>query len=351
MVEAAPPGKVVPSHGLEAVKNITFGSVRHGRQRELEYRIAKELLQSICYPSAPLPFTGLLVAGAASGALTWLVLKPIKLMGTLAIIPSIHRHHDLPGFWRGQMGTLVRETGGSTAWFGSSKAISALFRSRSRSRSESRFRGAARVPAAHFHMVPFGLPYPRPIIHLNGFPGTGKLTVARHLVQQLGFAQAKLVHNHLLIDPADAILHRTQSGYQPLRRALRAAIFTSLVHEDVTHESVYIFTDFQSSDALGSAVCAEYAAAALARGSLFVPVVLTCQEATHLERVVAPDRADHHKLTDVDLVRRLRRESVVHRFVGHPAALEMDVTELTAQDAARRIRDHLMELCSESGQR
>ncbi|KAI9822067.1 MAG: hypothetical protein M1826_000575 [Phylliscum demangeonii] len=121
-------------HGLEAVKNITFGS------RELEYCIAKELLQSTCYPSAPLPFSGLLVAWAASGALTWLVLKPIELMGPLAIIQSIHRHHGLSGFWRGQMGTLVRETGGSTAWFGSYKAISALFRSGSR--SKSRFRGA-----------------------------------------------------------------------------------------------------------------------------------------------------------------------------------------------------------------
>ncbi|KAI9830594.1 MAG: hypothetical protein M1826_004620 [Phylliscum demangeonii] len=146
MVEAAPPGKVVPSHGLEAVKNITFGSARRGRQRELEYRIAKELLQSICYPSAPLPFSGLLVAGAASGALTWLVLKPIELMGPLGIIQSIHCHHGLPGFWRGQKGTLVRETGGSTAWFGSYKAISALFRSGSR--SKSRFRGAARAPSA-----------------------------------------------------------------------------------------------------------------------------------------------------------------------------------------------------------
>ncbi|KAI9822072.1 MAG: hypothetical protein M1826_000580 [Phylliscum demangeonii] len=124
------------------------------------YRIAKELLQSTFYPSAPLPFSGLLVAGAASGALTSLVLTPIELvkcqmqvppgplpspraqMGPLAIIRSIHRHHGLPGFWRGQMGTLVRETGGSTAWFGSYEAMSAFFRSRSRSRSRSESRSA-----------------------------------------------------------------------------------------------------------------------------------------------------------------------------------------------------------------
>ncbi|KAI9815427.1 MAG: hypothetical protein M1826_002057 [Phylliscum demangeonii] len=149
----------MPSHGLEAVIDITFGSLRHGRQRELEYRIAKELLPLICYPSAPLSFSGLLVAGAVSGALTSLVLKPMELvkcqmqvppgarpsrraqMGPLAIIQSIHRPHGLPGFWRGQMGTLVRETGGSMAWFGSYEAMPALFRSRSRSRTKSRSAG------------------------------------------------------------------------------------------------------------------------------------------------------------------------------------------------------------------
>ncbi|KAI9808056.1 MAG: hypothetical protein M1826_004373 [Phylliscum demangeonii] len=99
------------------------------------YRTAKELLQSTCYPSAPLPsaplpFSGLLVAGAACH-------RARAQIGPLAVIQSMHRHQGLPGFWRGQMGTLVRETGGSTAWFGSYEAMSALFRSRSRSESRS----------------------------------------------------------------------------------------------------------------------------------------------------------------------------------------------------------------------
>ena len=195
-------------------------------------------------------------------------------------------------------------------------------------------------------MTSISLPYPRPIIHLNGFPGTGKLMIAQLLAQQLSFTKAKLVHNHLLINPADAILHRTQSGYQTLRRALRAVIFASLAHENATYESAYIFADFQSSDALGSAVCAEYAATALERGSLFVPVVLSCEENINLERVMSSSRVEHHKLMDVDLVRQLRRESEVHRFMGHPTALELDVTELMA----RRIYDHVIKVCCTSGE-
>ncbi|VUC28287.1 unnamed protein product [Clonostachys rosea] len=32
------------------------------------------------------------------------------------------------GFWHGQMGTLIRETGGSAAWFGAKETTTALFK-------------------------------------------------------------------------------------------------------------------------------------------------------------------------------------------------------------------------------
>lgn len=113
------------------------------------YRIAQKVLQTSVYsPSEPLPFSGLLISGAASGAFTSLLLTPVELVkckmqvpassaghkpGPLNIIASIFRHHGLLGFWRGQMGTLIRETGGSAAWFGSYEGVSKLFRKYSRS--------------------------------------------------------------------------------------------------------------------------------------------------------------------------------------------------------------------------
>lgn len=44
------------------------------------------------------------------------------------IIASIWRHQGLMGFWHGQMGTLIRETGGGVAWFGGFEAMKLLFR-------------------------------------------------------------------------------------------------------------------------------------------------------------------------------------------------------------------------------
>ncbi|KAL8660403.1 MAG: hypothetical protein Q9202_006568 [Teloschistes flavicans] len=114
------------------------------------YRIAQSALQTLD-PTLPqgkgdkLPLGALLACGAASGAATSLLLTPIELVkcklqynlntnGTssaspqqrrnpLTVIASVFRQHGILGFWRGQLGTLIRETGGTAAWFGSYEGI------------------------------------------------------------------------------------------------------------------------------------------------------------------------------------------------------------------------------------
>lgn len=88
---------------------------------------------------------GLCTAGAMSGAFTSLLLTPIELvkcqmqvpsstvytqarLGPFSVIASIFHHHGLLGFWHGQLGTLIRETGGSAAWFGAYEGVGAAFR-------------------------------------------------------------------------------------------------------------------------------------------------------------------------------------------------------------------------------
>ncbi len=111
------------------------------------------MLQSTIYASSPesdLPLSALVACGAASGAFTSLVLTPIELVkcqmqvpavptsamhqhapippGPWAIMRSIYCRYGLLGFWHGQLGTLIRETGGSAAWFGSYEAMLLVFR-------------------------------------------------------------------------------------------------------------------------------------------------------------------------------------------------------------------------------
>ncbi|KAK6366237.1 mitochondrial ornithine carrier protein [Exophiala oligosperma] len=100
-----------------------------------------------------LPFGALLGCGAASGAFTSLLLTPIELIkckmqvpiapshlasnlgytatrppGPIELIRSVFRSQGVLGFWHGQLGTLIRETGGSAAWFGSYEGVKMLFR-------------------------------------------------------------------------------------------------------------------------------------------------------------------------------------------------------------------------------
>ncbi|KAK4128721.1 mitochondrial carrier [Parathielavia appendiculata] len=95
----------------------------------------------------PLPLSALWMTGAFSGAMTSLVLTPVELvkckiqvpaktgdgvvrapLKPAAVIKDIWRHQGWRGFWHGQLGTLIRESGGCAAWFGSKETVSKFFR-------------------------------------------------------------------------------------------------------------------------------------------------------------------------------------------------------------------------------
>lgn len=103
----------------------------------------------------------LLVCGAISGSFTSFILTPVELIkcqmqvqnlrlydsatrssspsasssmstpaGARALIVQVYRDHGISGFWRGQLGTFFRETGGGAAWFGTYEYIGAILRQR-----------------------------------------------------------------------------------------------------------------------------------------------------------------------------------------------------------------------------
>ena len=118
------------------------------------YRIAQKSLLAVAHKhredgsrEEQLSLGGLVACGAASGAFTSLLLTPIELVkcqmqvpsssstvlersrpGIFAVISSVFRHRGLSGFWHGQLGTLIRETGGSASWFGSYEGVTKFFR-------------------------------------------------------------------------------------------------------------------------------------------------------------------------------------------------------------------------------
>ena len=118
------------------------------------YRIAQKSLLAVTNKQKEdgsreekLSLGGLVACGAASGAFTSILLTPIELVkcqmqvpslsstgverlrpGMFAVISSVFHRRGLSGFWHGQLGTLIRETGGSASWFGSYEVVTKFFR-------------------------------------------------------------------------------------------------------------------------------------------------------------------------------------------------------------------------------
>ena len=99
----------------------------------------------LAHKDKELSLGALWATGAFSGVFTSFVLTPIELvkckiqapvlaegvaaapLSPLPVIRHIFRHDGLMGFWHGQLGTLIREGGGSAAWFGGKETVTKLF--------------------------------------------------------------------------------------------------------------------------------------------------------------------------------------------------------------------------------
>ena len=185
-----------------------------------QYNVAKDLLQSTLHgsslpPTFELPLAMLVACGAASGAFTSLVLTPIELVkcqmqvpvrpasavaqqaqtqaplarpGALAIVSSIYRRYGVLGFWHGQLGTFIREAGGSAAWFGSYEAVLLLFREFASGQ-------------------PLSAETAEPVSHADIVSGPSSPAIYQQL---LGGAMAGMSYNFICF-PADTIKSRMQT--------------------------------------------------------------------------------------------------------------------------------------------
>jgi Mg-chelatase subunit ChlI len=82
----------------------------------------------------------------------------------------------------------------------------------------------------------------RPLVWINGFPGTGKHTIAKLFATLLDEGDPLLIDNHSLIDPVEAKFSRDHPNYQQERRRGREAVFKSFVEDPAFRTRIVIFT-------------------------------------------------------------------------------------------------------------
>jgi thymidylate kinase len=173
------------------------------------------------------------------------------------------------------------------------------------------------------------------IIHINGWPGSGKLTIARCLAAHLG---ARLLDNHTLLNPAEALFDRGDPLRGQLRRAIREAVLDHAVQ--AAADARLIFTDALADDVEDAALFDDYRRLARRRSAALVSIVIDCEASENERRLTQSGRDENFKLTRKEALRDLRAR---YRLLRPPdvVRLDLDVTALSADQASRDICDGL----------
>lgn len=174
------------------------------------------------------------------------------------------------------------------------------------------------------------------IIHINGYPGVGKLTVGKILSAQLG---GRLLDNHAMYDVAFALAEFRSPAWDELARGVRDIAFRGI--EAISPSIPIITTNACSDSDWGREMWASMLAMAGRRGSPFLVVSLACSPEENRRRVQSGDRV-RGKMSDPIALEAYRRRWRLLED-GGDALLRLDSTSLspdvTAQSIATWVRE------------
>jgi len=167
------------------------------------------------------------------------------------------------------------------------------------------------------------------IIHLNGLPGVGKLTIARILVAKLG---GRLLDSHSVYNVAFSLAEFRTPEFYDLVRSVRDVAYSRIATTSVD-------TPVVLTNALGAGPWADENWKALVklaggRGSKLYAVAITCSRDQHFLRVGSPERSYLRKLTDPAL---LRFDAGELSTVGADAVLQIDSSSRPPEECADQI--------------
>lgn len=176
------------------------------------------------------------------------------------------------------------------------------------------------------------------IIHLNGWPGVGKLTIGRLLATDLG---ARLIHNHLLHDVAIGCTSINDPARWPLYEAVRSAAYQTLAERPANE--TFVMTNALCAGAPREREAWNHVVdLAIARNVPLIPIVLVADIEENARRVQQADRIGR-KLADSQVL----KQAMATDCIQEPDVAELlvlDVTRLEPDAAAAAIRQHLTTL-------
>ncbi len=177
------------------------------------------------------------------------------------------------------------------------------------------------------------------IIYLSGKPGFGKYTIAKALASKYGFI---ICDNQLINNPIFELLQ--YDGYTSIPEfawdsiaRIRTEIIKFLTK---IPENSYVLTNNLYESERDRNLYEQVKYMAEARDSLFIPVRLSLNQQEHLKRGTQPERRIRWKSIDPQDV----YIEAPLLSISHPHFLELEVSNLSAEDAADEIMNHIEKL-------
>lgn len=173
------------------------------------------------------------------------------------------------------------------------------------------------------------------LVFLHGSPGVGKLTVARELSALTGY---RVFHNHLTVDLLTSVFDFGTQPFRELREEIWLTVFRRAAAEGL--EGLIFTFAFERTVADDFVERAVEAVETGGRGRVMF-VSLSCEAETLRERIGAPSRSEHGKLTSLELFDELTSAGVIftRERIGRDDLI-LDNTHLSPEESARSIVEH-----------
>jgi hypothetical protein len=171
------------------------------------------------------------------------------------------------------------------------------------------------------------------LLVIYGAPGVGKLTTALAVGNLTGF---RVFHNHLSFNLVRAIFDFPSPPFLDLMQTIRLATFEAAARERLPG---LVFT-FVYANPEDDAFVKRMTETVERHGGEVLFARLTCDAATHEQRVMAGERQALGKITSVEWLRNaLARWNLTSAIAGRET-FDVDTSTLGAEAVARRIADH-----------
>jgi hypothetical protein len=170
------------------------------------------------------------------------------------------------------------------------------------------------------------------IVHINSYPGVGKLTIGKALAELIG---GRLLDNHSVFNVAFALTEFKSPAFYDTVREVREIAYRRIL--DLPREVPVVLTNWYSRESTwGQENWDRAIALAKERRCALNIVTLTCQVEENVRRIQSPGRGAKRKPQDESFVKDNRDgRPLLDR--GGDRLLNLDVTHLSAEEAAQKI--------------